>query len=116
MPHDPRQCLEDVRKATGMIRRFVGSSNFAQYTSNDLLRAGVEREFIIIGEALNRLLSIEPHLAARISNYRQIIAFSNILVHGYSVIDDQIVWDAVVNHLPPLAHQVDVLLAQLNQP
>jgi uncharacterized protein with HEPN domain len=116
MPHDPRQYLEDVRQAAQRIHSFVGTASLAQYAADDLLRAAVERQFITIGKALNRLLSIAPNLAGCISAHRQIIAFRNILVHGYSVIDDQIVWDAVVNHLPFLVKDTDYLLAQLNQP
>ncbi len=58
-----------------------------------MLRAAVEREFEIIGEALAQLSKLDAALVARISDYRRIIAFRNILIHGYADVDDQLVWD-----------------------
>lgn len=51
MPHDPRQCLEDVRKAAERVQAFTGGCDLAHYCGNELLRSAVERQFIIIGEA-----------------------------------------------------------------
>ena len=76
-----------------------------------MLSAGVEREFEIIGEALNRLRLAAPEVAAGIPKLEQIIAFRNILVHGYRAIDDRIVWSVVQQDLPTLRTAVRKLLA-----
>ena len=47
---------------------------------------------------------------ARISEYTRIIAFRNILVHGYADIDDRIVWGIVESNLPALLQEVESLL------
>ena len=52
-----------------------------------MLRAAVEREFEIVGEALSQLAQLDPAVADRISDYRRIIAFRNLLIHGYGQID-----------------------------
>ena len=62
-----------------------------------MLRAAVEREFEIIGEAMAQLAQLDPVLAARISGYQRIIAFRNVLIHGYADVDDRLVWDIVEN-------------------
>ncbi len=54
----------------------------------------MERHFEIIGEALNRLAKLDPDTAGRITDAAQIIAFRNVLIHGYDAIDDSRVWDA----------------------
>jgi uncharacterized protein with HEPN domain len=48
--------------------------------------------------------------AARISEYERIIAFRNILIHGYAEIDNRIVWDVLQTKLPKLLKEVEALL------
>jgi uncharacterized protein with HEPN domain len=69
-----------------------------------------ERQFEIIGEALAQLARLGESLAARISEYRRIIAFRNILIHGYAQVDDRLVWDIVETRLPALRREVAALL------
>jgi len=76
-----------------------------------MLRAAVEREFEIIGEALARLAKQDEGLASRIGEHRRIIAFRNILIHGYADVDDRLVWDIVETKLPALRREVAALLA-----
>ena len=74
--------------------------------SDDLLRSGVERQFEIIGEALNQLSKIDPAMVREIKDYQQIISFRNILIHGYADIDDRLVWHIVRTKLPVLKEQI----------
>ena len=76
-----------------------------------MLRAAVERKFEIIGEALSKLTKVDSAIASHISERARIIAFRNILIHGYAETDDQLVWDIVVTKLPQLAAQIENLLA-----
>jgi uncharacterized protein with HEPN domain len=48
--------------------------------------------------------------AARIADYRRIIAFRNVLIHGYDIIDPAIVWSAIADDLVPLLRDVESLL------
>ncbi len=62
-----------------------------------MLRSAVERKFEIIGEAMSKLSKLDEKLASRIAEYRRIIAFRNILIHGYIDVDDALVWDDLVS-------------------
>lgn len=84
----------------------------ADYLRDSMLRAAVEREFEIIGEALARLSRFDAALAAQISEHERIIAFRNILIHGYAEVDDRLVWDVVGSKLPVLRKEVDALLGR----
>lgn len=75
-----------------------------------MLRAAVERQFEIIGEALSKLAKGHDDIASRVTDYRRIIAFRNILIHGYADVDDRLVWDIVVTKLPALRQDVRALL------
>ena len=72
-----------------------------------MLRAAVERQCEITGEALAKLAKADEPVAARISDYRRIIAFRNILIHGYIDVDHRLVWDVVTTKVP-------ILLAELS--
>jgi uncharacterized protein with HEPN domain len=79
-----------------------------------LLRQAVERNFEIIGEAMRRLEKDDVDTAGRIAHYRRIIAFRNVLIHGYDVIDPAIVWSAIADDLEPLLADVQTLLNGLD--
>jgi uncharacterized protein with HEPN domain len=111
---DPRTYLWDAREAAENVLRFTHGRNFEEYTSDVLLRSGVERQLEIVGEALNQMARLDPDLAARIPQLRSIVGFRNVLVHGYASVDDGIVWRVTVDQLPPLVALLRSLLAELD--
>lgn len=72
----------------------------------------VERQFEIIGEALNQLSRVDPDLAASVPDLAELVGFRNLLIHGYAVVDDAIVWEAVITELPALHERLDELLSE----
>ncbi len=82
LPLDMRQYLCDIQQAGELLNDFTASTTLTDYTSNAMLRAAVERQFDIIGEALNQMLTREPALASRMSDHRRMIAFRHRLIHG----------------------------------
>lgn len=115
MPHDPRKSLEDVRHAASLIPQFVEDRSFANFIANEMVHAAVERQLTIIGEAMTRLKRDAPTIADQLPELRQIIAFRNILVHGYDIVDDTVVWDVIQNHLPLLVKKVEQFISELSQ-
>ncbi len=78
---------------------------------NPYLRAAaVERQFEIIGEALNQLTRVSPDLATQVPELARIIVFQNIIVHGYAIVDNDIVWGVVQDDLPVLRDALQRLL------
>jgi uncharacterized protein with HEPN domain len=101
-PPDPRKYVWDALRASDRIARFVEDRQLADYRADDLVRSAVERQFEIIGEALNQLSRADPALASRVPDLPRLVAFHNILIHGYATVDDALVWDAAVTKLPLL--------------
>ena len=112
MRPEARKYLYDIQRAAGLLEEFTAGKSFADYEQDPMLRAAVEREFGIVGEATARLARADAATAGRIEEYERIIAFRNILVHGYAEVDDRLVWDILRTNLPALAREVAALLEQ----
>jgi uncharacterized protein with HEPN domain len=94
---------------------FVSKVDAETYEASELVHSAVERKFEIIGEALSLLAKADPDLAARISGFRQVIAFRNLLIHGYASVDHGRVWSTIKDDLPKLMDVVGKLLEELDR-
>lgn len=112
-PRSPK-LLEDIRDAASFVKSVTEGVDPNRFREDRLLRQAVERNFEIIGEAVRRLDKEDPATAARIADHHRIIAFRNVLIHGYDVIDPALVWSAIHDDLEPLLRDVDALLAALD--
>ena len=72
----------------------------------------MERNLEIIGEAIGRIARVDSGTASRISEHRQIVALRNRLIHGYDLLDDELVWFTLENEVPVLLLEVEVLLRE----
>jgi len=111
MNNETRKNLVDVLQAAEEIQDFVQAMDFRAYRNNPVTQRAVERDFEIIGEALNRIKYTDNELLEKISEHQRIIGFRNILIHGYDIVDEAIVWQAVTNHLPLLIKEVKEILS-----
>jgi uncharacterized protein with HEPN domain len=110
MSHDPFVCIEDVVTACELIVEFTLNMSEIEYTADLKTQSAVERQFEIIGEALNRIKKIDASLLDRVDNWREIIGFRNVIAHGYDVIENEIVWHSVKEDIPVLLDQLQRIL------
>ena len=111
MHADARKLLWDAQDAAERIARFTAGRSFSEYEADEFLRSAVERQFEIIGEAMNQLRRIDPETASSIPELSHVIAFRNILVHRYANVDNRLVWGVLETDLPSLRATVSKLLA-----
>ncbi|MET9021454.1 HepT-like ribonuclease domain-containing protein [Actinopolymorpha sp. NPDC004070] len=104
--------LWDARSAALLIAQFVAGRTWQNYQDDAMLRSAVERQFEIIGEALNKLGRLDRATAVQIPDLPQIVAFRNVLIHGYAVIDDELVWEAATTRAVDLAAEIGRLLGE----
>jgi len=102
MPRDERAYLSDILEACQAITAAVEGMDLSAYQSTRLVRSSVEREFIIIGEAVAALSRIAPTTFEAITRARRIVDFRNQLTHEYPTVDDALVWAIVETDVPVL--------------
>ena len=102
--------LEDIARACAAIDRFVGGRDLAMLGEDELLRAAIERQLTIIGEAVTQMARLDQATADLIPDRRAIVGLRNILVHAYGQVDHEVVADIVARDVPELARIVDGLL------
>lgn len=81
---------------------------YEEYDANMMLQDAVERNIATIGEAMNKALNIEADLP--VSDVRKIIGTRNRLIHGYDDIDNIEIWNIIVNNLPVLKNEIEIIL------
>jgi uncharacterized protein with HEPN domain len=104
--------LYDIQQAVRLLTEFTTGKSYDDYAVDAMLRSAVERQFEIAGEALAQLARVDEQVAAQVTEYRRIIAFRNILIHGYARVDDRLVWDVIESKLPTLSSDIDALLQE----
>ena len=101
--------LVDIKNSIESIEEFLGKKrNLIEYQNNKLLRRGIEREIEIIGEAVSRILKLNPDF--NLENARKIVDTRNWVIHGYDKVDGVVIWGIVTKHLPKLKAEVSELL------
>jgi uncharacterized protein with HEPN domain len=105
--------LFDILIAINDIDEFLGKKeDFNKYKSDKILKNAVERKLITIGEAMNRILALDPEIS--IDHSRRIVQFRNKITHEYDSIDDENVWAIIINHLPKLKVEIEGLISLNN--
>ncbi len=104
--------LYDMLNAIVEIGSFFDEEiiEFEVYERDLKTKRAVERNIEIIGEAMNRILQIEPDIA--LSNTRQMVNTRNRIIHGYDTVSDEIIWSIVFQHLPLLKAEIEGLLGE----
>ncbi|MEN6517310.1 MAG: HepT-like ribonuclease domain-containing protein [Methanospirillum sp.] len=113
---DARAYLYDILAACARIAEFTAGRTIEDYRQDAMVRSAVERQFEIVGEALNLLRQSDPCTAGRITDASRIIAFRNRLIHGYATVSDDVVWGVIEASLPVLAREADCLMREFETP
>lgn len=110
MARDLSTYLQDILEACESIQDVMSGVSLEEYRSKRAMRSAVEREFIIIGEALRRISCLGEKLFSSISNSRAIVDFRNLLAHDYGAVDDDAVFGLVYSDLIALKAEFSELV------
>lgn len=111
MQHEVKKYLFDVLTACEAIMGFIEGRLFQEYEADLMLRSAVERQLMIVGEALNRAGRLNERVGECIPEIRDIVQLRNIIAHGYTIVENATIWGIVQADVPKLYDQVKAMLA-----
>lgn len=101
--------LLDILLAACDVRSYVEGFDFERFQSSELHQDAVVRKLEVIGEAAKRV-SEEMKVSVPGIPWRKIAGMRDRLIHEYSRIDLEEVWDTVQNGIPELIDKVEPLV------
>ena len=100
-----------------MLEAAQAAQTFVHGKTREMLDSDLQLVFAlvkaieIIGEAVNRILKRDKNF--EIANAQKIIGARNRIAHGYDKISDDLIWSIVINHLPKLKSEIQIMLEKL---
>ena len=108
-----RDLLSDIVRSIDEINEFSAGltiEDFKQYLSNKMMRRAIERDLIIIGEAMHDIVKVDHTRVMRIKNSRRVIELRNDVVHSYDDLANEKIWNFIWKELPFLRKEVAHIL------
>ncbi len=74
------------------------------------MRRAIERDLIIIGEAMHDIVKVDHTRVMRIKNSRRVAELRNDVVHSYDDLANEKIWQFIWTELPYLRKEVSHIL------
>ena len=108
-----RDLLSDIVRSIDEINEFSDGltvEDFKLYLSNKMMRRAIERDLIIIGEAMHDIVKVDHTRVMRIKNSRRVVELRNDVVHSYDDLANEKIWQFIWTELPYLRKEVSHIL------
>jgi uncharacterized protein with HEPN domain len=106
--------LRDIAHYAAKAQEFVGELDYAQFADDEEKGLAVLHALQIIGEAAAHLPNSIKQRYPDVP-WADIIGMRNLIVHGYYVVDPEIVWKTVDQDLPPLRRAIAQIRRDLGE-
>ncbi|MGB9300381.1 MAG: DUF86 domain-containing protein [Anaerolineae bacterium] len=106
--------LRDIAHYAAKVEQFVAGFDFEQFAADEEKGLAVLHALQIIGEAAAHLPGSMKQRYPDVP-WADIVGMRNLIVHGYYVMDLEIVWKTVHQDLPPLRRAIDEIQGHLGQ-
>lgn len=104
--------LLDIKTCIDEIFEFLDDrKDFFSFKADIKTKKAVQRNFEIIGEAMNRILRVQPDFP--VEHAKKIIGMRNRIIHSYDAISDELIWTTIIRDLPLLKQQIDQLVKNI---
>lgn len=98
-----------MQDAATKIIRYTAKLDFANFSTNELVKDAVARNIEIIGEACNKLPN-SYYLKYPEMQWSKIIGMRNRLIHGYFDVDIPMLWNTINQIIPTFSDQIKQLI------
>jgi uncharacterized protein with HEPN domain len=109
--HDDAVSMRHMLDFSREIVEILEGRERSEVVNDRLVVLAVSRLFEMLGEAANRV-SDETRALHREIPWGYAIGMRNRLIHGYDVVDLDIVWDTAHENLPELIEQLEGILGK----
>lgn len=82
-------------------------NNFLVFNADIILQRAIEPDLEIIGEALKKLILLEPTI--QITSMKNIIGLRNIIAHAYDAVEPEMIWAIIQKDIPLLTLEMNQL-------
>ena len=109
MLHSNLELVKHINDECEFILKYTSNLTYDEYFKNELLLKALERCLGIIGEAANK---IDYEFARNYPEveWRKMAATRNIIVHNYTGIDYEVMWQIITEDIPELEFQIKNIL------
>ena len=92
-----KKYLQDILFAIEEVELFLSQRprEYQVFLDDHMFRSAIERQVGIMGEAMSKILQIEPNIA--ITNAKNIKGTRNYIVHAYDSLQPYTIWGIVIN-------------------
>jgi len=106
MRHNILKYLLDIESVITEIEsiKLKANNDFSVFKTDMILRRAAERDLEIIGEAVRKILEIEPTID--ITSVKNIIGLRNLISHAYDSIEPEMIWGIIQNNIPTLSSEI----------
>jgi uncharacterized protein with HEPN domain len=104
--------LEDIIDAIDKAQYFIKGLEQHQFTEDEKTQFARIRALEIIGEAANKFPKSFHKNHPNIP-WQEIIGMRNKLIHDYMGVNAQVVWKTILEDLPELRNQIQIILRKL---
>ncbi len=103
-----------MREAAGHAEEFAVGREADELDTDTMFRMAIVKAVELVGE---RASNISDELRAQQPQlpWKKMIGMRNVLVHNYWLIEQDVFWDAVQNHIPPPIAEIERLIDLENQ-
>jgi len=113
MPQQPDAFLEIALLALRRVPKYLADRSLPDYLADDFCQSAVERQLEIAGDALGQLRKLNAELFAKVPDGDLVVAFRNVLAHGYATLDHRRVYEIASVRAGELLKALETLLSEM---